>query len=105
MNTVSTNADCESFLTGCLTDGSGCVAPSVPCTSYEGTLSECSAFTGDSKKCYNSDSCTAKACGDKLNPTNNDDCKNYLSTCRYFNGTCITNVICASYPGTTLALC
>lgn len=90
---------------GCLSTGTTCVPSSTPCSGYTGTSIECSGFTGDSKKCYNKDACAEKVCGDMTNPNNNDDCKNYLSSCRYFNGNCVNSGNCNTYPGTSLILC
>lgn len=94
-------------MTGCVTNGSGCVPADSPCTSFTGTLTECEKFVGNKLPCYNKDPCTDndKVCSDKLNPNNNDDCLSYLSTCRYFNGACVNAGHCSIYSGTSLAMC
>ena len=35
--TSTTNPDCETYLTGCVTNGAGCIPNTEPCTTYKGT--------------------------------------------------------------------
>ena len=35
--TSTTNADCATYLTGCVTNGAGCLPNTEPCTTYKGT--------------------------------------------------------------------
>jgi hypothetical protein len=68
-------------------------------------LTQCAAFTGNSKRCYNKDSCADRLCADKTTAADNTECTTYLSSCRYFNGGCTNAGACTSYAGDSLAKC
>lgn len=58
---LKSNDECKNFLSSCLTNGHGCISEFLPCSSYDGTLGECSNFIGNGMKCYNRYTCTTRS--------------------------------------------
>jgi hypothetical protein len=81
--TLKTNEACGDFLTGCVTNGAGCVDPtSTACSSYSGTKLQCETYSyvpsaSNIDKCTRLEPCTTKTCTDKTGVTNNKDCLDY----------------------------
>ncbi|KAM3128877.1 hypothetical protein pb186bvf_019012 [Paramecium bursaria] len=66
-NLFNTNQLCDTFLDGCVTNGSGCVPNTQLCTVYIGTISQCNSFTetnllGNYKCSKSTNICRQKLC-------------------------------------------
>ncbi|CAD8122988.1 unnamed protein product [Paramecium sonneborni] len=85
-STSTSDGDCDTFLTGCVTDGLGCIAKTAPCISYSGTTEKCLTFTGNSSadKCTRLEACVSKSitCTSKTGVATNADCLQYHNDCR-----------------------
>ncbi|TNV71570.1 hypothetical protein FGO68_gene4687 [Halteria grandinella] len=103
--TSTTDGDCGTFLTGCVTKGTGCTDPTSTCPSYSGTAAQCNSFTykpasGNAIKCTRLESCTVRTCSTKTDAASNNDCLSYHNTCRitYGSAVCLTEqALCTSY--------
>lgn len=99
-------------MSGCVTNGAGCLTASSPCSSYKGTLTTCSNFKGSngSKGCWNTLAATAttnckdKECSDQIAGTYTDaDCGTFLAGCLSTGTLCVTPATpCSNYTGTLL---
>jgi hypothetical protein len=104
--TETTDSGCEAYLSGCLTNGLGCIAKTEPCSKYNGTTSVCKLYTGNDIKCWGtSDSvtgpCRDRVCTDNTSATSNDECETFLTGCLTTGAGCISkSAACSSYKGT-----
>lgn len=55
-------------MVGCVTMGFGCISDFEPCSSYTGTIEECSKFNGNGEMCYNDAPCIDRECSDLREP-------------------------------------
>ncbi|CAD8055987.1 unnamed protein product [Paramecium sonneborni] len=97
----TTDEICQNFKSGCIAKSSGgCVDKSATsCSLQSGTNQTCPNFSSNSGKCQKYNQCQDRVCGDILNPTSQQDCINYKSTCRFFKpgSPCIYANICNQY--------
>jgi len=108
----TTDAECNSFMTGCLTNGFGCIDSAEPCSKYQGVQSVCNRFVGNGKKCWNPSSvtiattyCVDKKCSDDNVSTTDIACNSSLTDCITKGTGCIEKTAaCGSYSGTQ-AIC
>lgn len=103
----TTDAQCKAFMEGCVTNGSGCIPSTEPCSSYKGDQVRCSAFTGNSKKCWNSigststSSCRDKTCVDDITSTTDQSCALTATDCVTKGIGCLpASFSCSAYVGT-----
>ncbi|CAD8206022.1 unnamed protein product [Paramecium pentaurelia] len=82
--TATSDSECESFLTGCLFNGVGCVSKTAACSAYKGTQSTCSGFKGNNgtKYCWGASTtvvanCADRKCSDKVGTTD-AECQTFL---------------------------
>ena len=93
-------------MTGCLTNGKGCIDSTEPCTAYQGIQSVCGGFTGNGKKCWNPNTliltyCIDKKCSDDNVSTTDIACNSSLTDCVTKGTGCIEKTAsCGSYSGT-----
>ncbi|CAD8122845.1 unnamed protein product [Paramecium sonneborni] len=84
--TSQTDSDCNTFLSGCVTKGIGCIAKTAECGSYKGTTQKCLKFSGNlgADKCTRLEACISKKtdCASKTGVKNNLDCLLYHNDCR-----------------------
>ena len=65
---------------GCLTNGSGCVEPTVTCSGYKGTKTTCNNFIGNYLPCTNfsgalsTDNCVDRTCIMNTTARSDTDC-------------------------------
>ncbi|CAD8212117.1 unnamed protein product [Paramecium pentaurelia] len=91
--TAKTDSECDNYLSGCVTRGTGCIPNTEPCTSYRGTKQQCELFkkyTGlvtDKKPSF-------EYCSGEVENTATSKCK--VRTCSD-NTTSKTDVECATY--------
>ncbi|CAD8149529.1 unnamed protein product [Paramecium octaurelia] len=106
-DTASTkNEQCEQFLSGCVTKGIGCIENTEPCTQFQGDEAQCSILIGNGYPCVRKNTCMNRSCSDVINPANNDQCTQYLSTCRFNGFICIdAQISCTSYTGLNYQIC
>ncbi|CAD8044190.1 unnamed protein product [Paramecium primaurelia] len=102
-STATTDSECDSHLTGCLTKGNGCVTPDTLCSQYPGNSSEiCSKFLGNGIPCWweSGSNCVDKKCSHKTTASGMDDCASFLKGCVY-NGTGCQDksLTCSTYTG------
>ncbi|CAD8175771.1 unnamed protein product [Paramecium pentaurelia] len=95
--TATTDSECDTYLSGCVTRGTGCIPNSEPCTSYRGTKQQCEQFkkyTGlDDKKnptyeyCSGDagniviSKCKVRTCADNTTATSDTECATYMNGC------------------------
>lgn len=106
--TSTTDVECNSFMTGCVTKGLGCIPSTEPCTKYQGVQSTCDKFTGNGKRCWNPSSvtitstyCVEKKCSDDNVSTTDAACNSSLTDCVTKGTGCIEKTAaCESFSGT-----
>jgi len=105
---VTSNSDCDTFLRGCLYNGTGCVTKSELCGSYFGIQSQCSTFKANNgvDSCWNISttvpgSCIVKNCSHSGALTSDTDCKAFLEGCLTNGSGCVPKTTaCSAYTGT-----
>ncbi|CAD8055005.1 unnamed protein product [Paramecium primaurelia] len=126
--TATTDSECDTYLSGCVTRGTGCIPNSEPCTSYRGTKQQCELFkkytglddkknptyeycSGDAGNIVTS-KCKERTCADNTTATSDAECATYMkgcitkgtgcldatSSCTVFKG---DQAICAKFLGTS----
>ena len=102
--TSTTDADCNTFLNGCVYGGAGCLASTEPCTSFTGaSVDQCKLFKGASKSCWweSGSNCVDKICTHNTTATTDSDCKDFLSGCLTNGQGCLDQSLdCTNYTGT-----
>jgi len=103
-STTLTIEACDAFLSGCVTNGAGCLSSLTPCASYTGTQTTCAMFLGNSKKCFSASTtvgpCRDKTCADDTTSTTDGDCDSSLSGCKTKSPGCLpASEPCSSYSG------
>ncbi|KAM3134358.1 hypothetical protein pb186bvf_013471 [Paramecium bursaria] len=106
--TLVTDQQCKSVLDGCVTNGSGCIDISQPCSAYIGTQQQCFNFSGlnGTQKCTTiagSNNCVPKTCSNinqALFVINQQNCESWLLGCNFDMKSTCTNGGCATYYGT-----
>lgn len=93
-NTTKSDADCNTFLKNCWTNGAGCFAQSTACTAYKGTMETCKTFT---RKCTNIEAavattaCVEVNCTDNITATSDSDCTTFKKGCLTKGTGCIAD--------------
>lgn len=99
----TTNAACESFLSGCVTKGTGCIENTAVCTSYPGaSTSVCDKFIGNNKNCWwvSGSNCVDKLCTHNSTASSDTECRAFLVGCVTTGTGCISSTEeCTSYQG------
>ncbi|CAK89346.1 unnamed protein product (macronuclear) [Paramecium tetraurelia] len=95
--TAESDPDCDTYLSGCVTRGKGCIPNTVACTAYRGTKTQCEAFkqytgvdanknpiyvycSGDASNIATS-ACKSRTCADNTTSTSDTECAQYLKGC------------------------
>ncbi|CAK67224.1 unnamed protein product (macronuclear) [Paramecium tetraurelia] len=95
--TATSDSECDSYLSGCVTRGTGCIPNNEPCTSYRGTKQQCEQFkkytgldanknpiyeycSGDATNTATS-KCKVRTCADNTTATSDTECAAYLKGC------------------------
>nr|CAA59447.1 alpha-51D-immobilization antigen [Paramecium tetraurelia] len=95
--TATSDSECDSYLSGCVTRGTGCIPNSEPCTSYRGTKLQCELFkkftgldanknpiyeycSGDATNTATG-KCKVRTCADNITASSDTDCAAYLKGC------------------------
>ncbi|CAK61922.1 unnamed protein product (macronuclear) [Paramecium tetraurelia] len=95
--TATSDSECDSYLSGCVTRGTGCIPNSEPCTSYRGTKQQCEQFkkyigldanknpiyeycSGDATNTATA-KCKPRTCADNTTASSDTDCAAYLKGC------------------------
>ncbi|CAD8211577.1 unnamed protein product [Paramecium octaurelia] len=114
--TATSDSECDSYLSGCVTRGTGCIPNTEQCTSYRGTKLQCEQFkryTGlDANKnptyeyCSGDASntatgkCKVRTCADNTTATSDTDCAAYLKGCITKGTGCIdATSSCSGFKG------
>ncbi|CAK67225.1 unnamed protein product (macronuclear) [Paramecium tetraurelia] len=114
--TATSDSECDSYLSGCVTRGTGCIPNSEPCTSYRGTKQLCEQFkkytgldanknpiyeycSGDATNTATS-KCKVRTCADNTTATSDTDCAAYLKGCITKGTGCIdATSSCSGFQG------
>ncbi|CAD8087924.1 unnamed protein product [Paramecium sonneborni] len=105
-STSTSDEACKQFLTGCVSKGIGCIEKTELCTTYQGNEDQCQKFNGNEQPCIRKNNCMNRRCSDVISPTSQDQCINYLSTCRFNGSICIdAEISCTSYINLSYTIC
>lgn len=80
---ATNDADCDTFLKGCVTRGKGCLPSTAACSAYLGVRGTCINFLGNGKKCWNtltateSSPCVDRKCSDDLVSQTDSACNDF----------------------------
>ncbi|KAM3145775.1 hypothetical protein pb186bvf_002070 [Paramecium bursaria] len=103
--TASNDNDCKTFMNGCLTKGTGCIASTEPCSSYYGTQAQCNKFIGNGQICWNTDyasitdPCVTRSCFQNIFSSSDAECNLFLKGCVSKGQGCTTPQPCSQFFG------
>ncbi|CAK67723.1 unnamed protein product (macronuclear) [Paramecium tetraurelia] len=111
------DSECDSWMKGCVTRGTGCIPRDRPCSEYRGTKEKCEGFkqfsyydttkqidvyilcSGDAGNTETS-SCKERKCSDNIIASSDNDCKAYLDGCVTKGTGCVEkSADCSAYKG------
>ncbi|TNV71507.1 hypothetical protein FGO68_gene15846 [Halteria grandinella] len=114
-NTTATKDDeCDQFLSGCVTNGAGCLPKNSACGAFKGTQDICKTFNGSKGFCWNTSLTAASNCVDRVctqyTGTTDTDCATFIAVAANAKPACVTNgkncvpssTTCSEFKGTYL---
>ncbi|CAD8113555.1 unnamed protein product [Paramecium primaurelia] len=114
--TATSDSDCETYLSGCVTRGIGCIPNTAQCDQYRGTKQQCELFkrytgvdtnnnptyeycSGDAGNTATS-KCKVRTCADNTTAISDTECASFLKGCITKGTGCLdATSTCAAFKG------
>ncbi|CAD8113351.1 unnamed protein product [Paramecium primaurelia] len=114
--TATSDSDCEAYLSGCVTRGTGCIPNTAQCDQYRGTKQQCEQFkrytgldtnknptyeycSGDAGNTATS-KCKVRTCADNTTAISDTECASYLKGCITKGTGCLdATSLCTAFKG------